>query len=172
MLFPQRIMSRFQRRQCVVSTEDNVWFPQRTMCGCHTGQCVVSTQDNVSFPNRTMCRVQTRQCVFSKQDNVCFPNKTMCASQTGQCMLPKQEKSKDGSDFDDFLTKTIGAPSKKIDHAETTAPKRPRRNVRAETSAPKRPRRNAHDEDFSGRNIFRRPYVINRGPTKLAWCFG
>ena len=109
----------------MVSTKDNVWFPQRTMCGCHTGQCVVSTQDNVSIPNRTMCRVQTRQCVLSKQDNVCFPNKTMCASQTGQCMLPKQEKSKDGSDFDDFLTKTIGAPSKKIDHAETTAPKRP-----------------------------------------------
>ena len=48
-------------------------------------------------------------------------------------MFPKQEKRKDGSDFDDFLTKTIGAPSKKIDHAETTAPKRPRRNVRAET---------------------------------------
>ena len=61
-------------------------------------------------------------------------------------MLPKQEKSKDGSDFDDFLTKAIGAPSKKIDHAETTAPKRPRRNVRAETSAPKRPRRNVRAE--------------------------
>ena len=31
----------------------------------------------------------------------------------------------DGSDFDDFLTQTIGAPSKTIDRADTTAPKRP-----------------------------------------------
>ena len=86
----------------MVSTKDNVWLPHRTMCGFHTGQCVVSKQDNVSCPN-----------------------KTMCASQAGQCMLPKQEKSKDGSDFDDFLTKTIGAPSKKIDHAETSGVNKP-----------------------------------------------
>ena len=74
-------------------------------------------------------------------------------------MFPKQEKSKDGSDFDDFLTKTIGAPSKKIDHAETTAPKRPRRNIHAETSAPKPPHRNVRDAEFSGQNKFQRPYL-------------
>ena len=118
-----------------------MWCPGKTMNGSQTGQCVVPKQDSAWFPNRTMRGSQSGQCVLPKQDNVCFPNKTMCASQTGQCILPEQEKSKDGSDFDDFLTKTIGAPSKKIDHAETTAPKRPRRNVRAETSAPKRARR-------------------------------
>ena len=110
-------MCSFQTGQCVFSNEYNVFCPERTICRFQTRQCVVSKQDNVSCPNR--------QCVLSKQDNACFPNKTMCASQKGQCMLPNQEKSKDGSDFDDFLTKAIGAPSKKIDHAETTAPKRP-----------------------------------------------
>ena len=116
-LFLHRTMCRFQTRPRVASTQDNVSFPNRTMCRVQTGQCVVSKQDNVSCPNTTMCVFQTGQCVFPKQDNVCFPNRTMYAPQTG--------KSKDGSDFDDFLTKTIGAPSKKIDHAETTAPKRP-----------------------------------------------
>ena len=75
---------------------------------------MVATQDNVWFPLRTMCRLQTGQCVVSKQDNVCFPNRTMCAVQQRQCVVPKQENREDASDFDDFLTKTIGAASKKI----------------------------------------------------------
>ena len=56
--FPNRTMRRFQARQCVVSTQDNVSFaqghvpiPQRT--------CVVSKQDIVLFTNRTMCRVHS-----------------------------------------------------------------------------------------------------------------
>ena len=116
MSFPKRTVRRVQGGQCVVSTKDNVSFPKKTMCRFHRGQCVVSTKDNVWLPHRTMCGFHTGQCVVSKQDNVSCPSKTMCASQTGQCMLPKQEKSKDGSDFHDFLTKTIAAPSKQISH--------------------------------------------------------
>ena len=111
----------------------------------------------MSFPNRTMCRFHKGHCVVSKQDNVRFPNRTM---QTGQCVVSKHDNTKQ---FDVAET-TAPKPPRRNLHAETSRRKRPRPSVYTETSTPKRPRRNAHDEEFSGRNIFRWSYVLSY------WC--
>ena len=97
----------------VLSKQENVCFRNTRMCAFQTRECVLSKQENLCSPDKRMCAFQTGQCVLSKQDNVCFPNRTMCGFQQGQCVVPKHENREDASDFDDFLTKTIGAASKK-----------------------------------------------------------
>ena len=81
----------------------------------------------------------SRFLIGPRQDNVWFPNKTMCGSQTGQCAVPKHENREDGSDFDDFLTKTIGAPTKKI-------------------SRQRKKSRRANDETTTDEKVYRRPF--------------
>ena len=77
-------MCSFQRRQCVLSKEDNVFLPKKTMCSSEREQCVLSKNDNVFFSKRTMCSVQRRQCVLSTDDIVSFPKRTMCRVQRAQ----------------------------------------------------------------------------------------
>ena len=144
--FPHRTFFCFQRRQSIVSKENNVFLPKRAMCCSQREHCVLAKENNLLFPKRTMCSFQRRECVLSQKNNVFAPTRTGCSSQKNNLTLPK--------------------PVRRNRYAETVTPKPSRRNVHDE-SLPRR-RRNHPDETETTKNFFAR---INSGGHIQKWSF-
>ena len=142
--FPHRTFFCFQRRQSIVSKENNVFLPKRAMCCSQREHCALAKENNLSFPKRPMCSFQRRECVLSKKNNVFAPKRTVRSS--------KKEKQLDVAETG------TPKPVRRNRHAETVTPKRPRRKFAAK--APKPPRRNQNDEEFFRKNKFRWPYLL------------
>ena len=125
--FPHRTFFCFQRRQSIVSKENNVFLPKRAMCCSQREHCVLAKENNLLFPKRTVCSFQKQQCVRPKENSVFF-------QKINNLTLPK--------------------PVRRNRYAETVTPKPSRRNVHDE-SLPRR-RRNHPDETETTKNFFAR----------------
>ena len=85
-------------------------FVQLTFHVFQAGHVLCSKQDIFCIPSRTFLVFQSGHFLCSKQDISCVPGRTFRVFHAGQSLCSKRKWLKnreDGSDFDDFLRKSI-----------------------------------------------------------------
>ena len=96
----------------VCSKQHMSCVPSRTCPVFQAGHVLCSKQDMSCVPSKTCPVLQAGHVLCSKQDISSVPSKTCPVFQAGQSECSKRKWLKnreDGSDFDDFLTKSIAS---------------------------------------------------------------
>ena len=100
----------FQAGQSLCSKQDVPCVPSRTFRVFQAGHSLRSKQDISCVPSKAFPVFQTRHFLCSTQYISCAPRKSFPVFHAGQSLCSKRKWLKnreDGSDFDNFLTKSI-----------------------------------------------------------------